>query len=180
MSISIIVSGKFRSNGSMDNTPGTLTSPDKDRVKSLGDERNAVSNVSSDHEIKQNGVHDCEHVPMEETTLARKSATPEGHSMAFTVDFGDEDSKKSVEGRSLSDFVPSKIRKSFRERKEKSAEKAEVKAVKAEVKAAKAVEKAAEASHNTPVGLLFVICHGLFVNLGIQEDRSSQRSTGPD
>ena len=150
LSMSIpIISGKFRSNGSMEHMPGALTSPDKNRVKSLCDERNAVSNVSSDHNITQNGVQDSEYVPKEEATLAQKSATPEGTSnMAFTVDFGDEDSKKSLEGHSLSDFVPSKIRKSFRERKEKSAEKADAKAV-------KSPEKAAEAScHNTQVCLL--------------------------
>ena len=138
----------------MDQGQGAVTSPDKDRVKPLGDERNTVSNISNNHEITQNGVHDAEHVQNEETTLARKSATPEGHSMAFTVDFGDEDSTKSIDGRSLSDFMPSKIRKSFRERKEKSAEKAEI-------KAAKAVEKAVEASHNTPVGFSFHSLHSI-------------------
>ena len=150
--------GKFRSNGSMEHT-GTLTSPDKDG-NSHGDERNTVSVESSD-KIQQNGVQDSEHVPKEETTLARKSATPEGISnMAFTVDFGDEDSKKSLDGHSLSDFVPSKIRKSFRERKEKSAEKAAEKIAKSAEKAAdhsaasKPLAKEKSSSHNTQVGFI--------------------------
>ena len=39
--------------------------------------------------------------------------------MAFTVDFGD-DSKSGLEGRQLGDFMPAKLRKSFRERQEKT------------------------------------------------------------
>ena len=157
----VLFSGKFRSNGSMEHA-GNLTSPDKGG-NSHGDERNTVSIESSD-QIQQNGVQDSEHVPKEETTLARKSATPEGISnMAFTVDFGDEDSKKSTDGRSLSDFVPSKIRKSFRERKEKSAEKAAEKAAEKTGKSAeklpehspanKSLTKEKSAIHNTHVSL---------------------------
>lgn len=49
--------------------------------------------------------------------------TPEGvANMSFTVDFGDE-AKPHVEGKSIGDFMPSRLRKSFRERKGKSSEK---------------------------------------------------------
>ena len=44
--------------------------------------------------------------------------------MAFTIDFGDDD-KKDKAPKSLSECVPPKIRKSFRERKEKAKEKKE-------------------------------------------------------
>ena len=159
----------------MDASPGSLTSPDREGGKSLGDERNSVSVESSDiiqhngvQDSKQNGVEDSEHVPKEETTLARKSATPEGISnMAFTVDFGDEDSKKNIEGRSLSDFVPSKIRKSFKERKEKSVEKSAEKIAKSAEKAAesgptsKSLAREKQASQNTQVctvGVQFYDC----------------------
>lgn len=42
-----------------------------------------------------------------------------GNSMAFTVELGDDTPRMKIEG-SLSAFVPSKIRRSFRERSEKS------------------------------------------------------------
>jgi hypothetical protein len=43
-----------------------------------------------------------------------------GASTAFTVDFGEESPKKAMSGKSLSEFMPSKIRKSFKDRKEKA------------------------------------------------------------
>lgn len=48
------------------------------------------------------------------------SKMPEGGACtAFTVDFGEESPKKPMAGKSLSEFMPSKIRKSFKDRKEK-------------------------------------------------------------
>ncbi|XP_078315045.1 uncharacterized protein LOC111127877 isoform X6 [Crassostrea virginica] len=48
------------------------------------------------------------------------SKMPEGGaSTAFTVDFGEESPNRSLSGKSLSEFMPSKIRKSFKDRKEK-------------------------------------------------------------
>ncbi|XP_056020530.1 serine-rich adhesin for platelets-like isoform X4 [Ostrea edulis] len=48
------------------------------------------------------------------------SKIPEGGaSTTFTVDFGEESPNKSMSGKSLSEFMPSKIRKSFKDRKEK-------------------------------------------------------------
>lgn len=48
------------------------------------------------------------------------SKMPEGGACtAFTVDFGEESPKKPIAGKSLSEFMPSKIRKSFKDRKEK-------------------------------------------------------------
>ncbi|XP_052766551.1 uncharacterized protein LOC128207571 isoform X3 [Mya arenaria] len=60
------------------------------------------------------------------TTNPTTSTTPEGiANMAFTIDFGDEPKSANVEGRSLGDFMPPKLRKSFRERQEsKSSSKA--------------------------------------------------------
>ncbi|XP_069118336.1 centrosomal protein of 170 kDa-like isoform X3 [Argopecten irradians] len=49
--------------------------------------------------------------------LRRQSDSSGGPSMSFTVDF-DEDIRKMNSSGRLSDFVPSKMRKSFRERKE--------------------------------------------------------------
>ncbi|XP_062614534.1 centrosomal protein of 170 kDa protein B-like isoform X2 [Saccostrea cucullata] len=44
-----------------------------------------------------------------------------GASTAFTVDFGEDESpKRTMSGKSLSEFMPSKIRKSFRDRKDKA------------------------------------------------------------
>ncbi|XP_061173997.1 serine-rich adhesin for platelets-like isoform X2 [Saccostrea echinata] len=47
---------------------------------------------------------------------------PEGGACtAFTVDFGEDESpKRTMSGKSLSEFMPSKIRKSFRDRKDKA------------------------------------------------------------
>ena len=85
--------------------------------------RTNVSDNQSDTTSTQNGVLDTnKNVPKQMDPINTKS--PEGISnMAFTVDFGN-DENKSMDGKSLSDFVPSKIRKSFRERKEKTLEKA--------------------------------------------------------
>ena len=55
------------------------------------------------------------------------SKLPDGNtSMAFTVDFNEESSGKKVSGKSLSEFVPSKMKKSFDDRKDKSISKSSV------------------------------------------------------
>ncbi|XP_052273894.1 centrosomal protein of 170 kDa protein B-like isoform X3 [Dreissena polymorpha] len=88
--------------------------------------RSDVSLQSSDaksHVISSN-VPNTNTTPVVPYSDPNKTCTtPEGvTNMAFTVDFGD-DSKSSLEGRSLGDFMPPKLRKSFRERQEKSHEK---------------------------------------------------------
>ena len=74
--------------------------------------RTNVSNNTSDNTT-----------PTSDQNVPSSEKTAEGvTNMAFTVDFGDEATNK-LEGKSLSSFMPSKIRKSFRERQEKSHDK---------------------------------------------------------
>ncbi|XP_053409193.1 centrosomal protein of 170 kDa protein B-like isoform X3 [Mercenaria mercenaria] len=109
---------KLRSNGSsMDQESN------RDSVTSE-DSRTNVSN-SADKHSERDVTHSNNNVPKSEnsTVPINQSRTPEGiTNMAFTVDFGDE-SKPHLEGKSIGDFMPSRLRKSFRERQEKSSEK---------------------------------------------------------
>lgn len=88
--------------------------------------RTTVSNsVNNADKHSQNGVTDTSSdVPNKEHVPAKSAGTPEGvTNLAFTIDFGEE-SKTPLEGRSLGDLMPPKMRKSLRERKEKQMEKA--------------------------------------------------------
>jgi len=62
-------------------------------------------------------------VPNNNPAGGKTASTPEGvTNLAFTIDFGEE-SKTTLEGRSLGDLMPPRMRKSLRERKEKQVEK---------------------------------------------------------
>ncbi|KAL5008786.1 hypothetical protein ScPMuIL_014367 [Solemya velum] len=74
---------------------------------------------------EKNGIRDQSSFSDKDSSPVKDDITPtqksvKGHdSMAFTVELGDDTPRMKIEG-SLSAFVPSKIRRSFRERSEKS------------------------------------------------------------
>ncbi|XP_060559876.1 centrosomal protein of 170 kDa protein B-like isoform X3 [Ruditapes philippinarum] len=109
---------KLRSNGSsmdQESSKASVTSEES---------RTSVS-TSADKHSDHDATLTNNNVPKTEdsTVPITQPKTPEGiTNMAFTVDFGDE-SKHQLEGKSIGDFMPSRLRKSFRERKEKTSEK---------------------------------------------------------
>ncbi|XP_067680777.1 centrosomal protein of 170 kDa-like isoform X4 [Haliotis asinina] len=84
--------------------------------------RSMSSSLSKDSLFSETSKMNTPDTPGDRTSS--KEGTPDRGrqtdtaAMAFTVDFGDDD-KKSKMPKSLSECVPSKIRKSFRERKDK-------------------------------------------------------------
>lgn len=88
-------------------------------------QRTAVSASAANADTQsQNGVQDASSdVPNKDHVPSKKATTPEGvTNLAFTIDFGEE-SKHGMEGRSLGDMMPPRMRKSLRDRKEKQLEK---------------------------------------------------------
>lgn len=97
---------------------------DQESSKEAAERRTNVSESAEGH-CNTGVTHTNDNVPKSDnsTVPISETRTPEGvTNMAFTVDFGDE-KKPHLEGRSIGDFMPSRLRKSFKERQEKSSEK---------------------------------------------------------